>query len=298
MAMGKRIFLFLLTNILVLITMSISWQVLNHFFDIPPGYYSYLIFFSVFLGFGGAIFSLMISKWMAKKMMGVQIFDHNVSDPRLKNVLFKVHSYAKAAGLSKMPEVGVYESPEVNAFATGPSRSNSLVAVSSGLIQRMNDDEVDGVLAHEVAHIANGDMVTMTLLQGVINAIVIFAARVLADIVASAISKDERPGFFIRFGLIIAFEIVFSLLGAIVVGFFSRFREYRADNGGAKLAGRDKMVAALTKLKGTTELIDTDQAAFQSFKISGRNKSALQMLFATHPPLDERIARLQKANIV
>lgn len=298
MAMAKRVFLFILTNILILVTMSITWSILTRYFGVPQGYYPYLIFFSLFLGFGGAFLSLLMSKWMAKTMMGVKIIDPNVSDPRLKNVVFKVHNYAKAAGLSVMPEVGYYDSAEVNAFATGPSRRNSLVAVSAGLMHRMNDDEVDGVLAHEVAHIANGDMVTMTLLQGVINAIVIFAARVLANVVANAISKDERPGFFIQFGLIIAFEILFSLLGAIVVNAFSRFREYRADHGGAKLAGRDKMIAALERLKSTVDLIDEEQQAVASLKISGRNKSALQMLFASHPPLDQRIQRLQRANIV
>jgi heat shock protein HtpX len=298
-AMSKRVFLFVLTNILIMVTLSITWQFVSRFFGLPPSGYEYLMFFAVVFGFGGAFISLFMSKFMAKQMLGVKTIQPNAADPNLRRVVERVHQFAKAAGLQKMPEVGIYGSAEVNAFATGPSRNNSLVAVSQGLLQRMDDAEVDGVLAHEVAHIANGDMVTMTLLQGIINAIVIFAARVIANIVANAISKDDRgPNPFVTFGIVIGLEILLSFLGAIVVNYFSRRREFRADLGGAKYAGRDKMISALRKLQNTQMLIEPEQAALQSLKIAGRKKSAMAMLFATHPALEDRIRALERANVL
>lgn len=292
--MGKRVFLFVLTNILILVTLSISWSIISNFFDIPPNGYEYLMFFAVVFGFGGAFISLWMSKWMAKKMMGVRIIEPNTGSSEERRIVDMVHQYSRAAGLKKMPEVGIYESAEVNAFATGPSKNNSLVAVSRGLLQRMNSDEVDGVLAHEVAHIANGDMVTMTLLQGVINAIVIFLARVIANIIANSGDRDSRNPF-MYFAIVIGLEICFSILGAIVVNYFSRRREFRADYGGAKYAGKHKMIAALKRLTSTTQLIEPEQEALQSLKISGRKKSAMNLLFATHPPLEDRIQTLERA---
>lgn len=298
-AMGKRVLLFVITNILIMVTLSITWQFVSRAFDLPPYGYEYLMFFAVVFGFGGAFISLLMSKFMAKRMLGVKIIDPRTNDPQLRRVVESVHQFAKAAGIKTMPEVGYYESPEVNAFATGPSKNNSLVAVSVGLLQRMNPDEVDGVLGHEVAHISNGDMVTMTLLQGVINAVVIFLARIIAQVVVNAMSKDDRgPGPFVYFGIVIGLEIIFSLFGAIVVNYYSRRREFRADMGGARYAGRDKMLNALKKLQGTQGLIAPEQATLQTLKISSKKKSALMMLFASHPPLEERIQRLERANVL
>lgn len=296
-AISKRVFLFVLTNILILITLQISWSIISSFFNLPPNGYEYLMFFAVVLGFGGAFISLLMSKWMAKRMMGVQVIDPQTRDPLARRLVDVVHQYSRAAGLKTMPEVGVYDSPEVNAFATGPSKNNSLVAVSKGLLQRMDDSEIDGVIGHEVAHIANGDMVTMTLLQGVINAVVIFAARVIANIVASSGDRD-RPNPFMYMAIVIGLEIAFSLLGAIVVNYYSRRREFRADLGGARYAGRDKMLAALKKLSSTTQLIEPEQQALQSFKIAGRRKSALAALFSTHPAMEDRIRALERANVM
>lgn len=295
MAMAKRVSLFLITNILVILTLSILWEVVARYFEIPPQSYSYLMGFCVLFGFGGSFISLFMSKWMAKRSMGLEIIDRNVTDPRLRNVVDKVYGYAKASGIKTMPEVAVWNSPDVNAFATGPSRNNSLVAVSTGLLEKMTDDEVDGVIGHEVAHIANGDMVTMTLLQGIINAVAMFLSRVLARIIMNALNRDS---FMLYFGLVIGLQLLFSLLGSIVVGWFSRKREFRADLGGAKLAGRGKMIAGLEKLKGSLDLVDRKNPELQTMKISGGRTSWFQVLAATHPPLDERIARLQKANIV
>lgn len=296
-AMSKRVFLFLLVNILIITTLSIVWAVATSVFGLPTDGYGMLLTFSVVFGFGGAFISLFISKWMAKKMMGVQIIDPRTNDPTMRHIVDRVHEYSRAAGLTTMPEVGFYNKPEVNAFATGPSRSNSLVAVSAGLLRSMNRDQVDGVLAHEVAHIANGDMVTMTLLQGIINAIVLFLSRILASLAASAISRSDRPSPFIHLAFVIVFQICLSILGSIVVNYYSRKREFRADYGGARYAGRDKMISALEALRNTTGMIDTEQEALASLKISGKPKSALQMLFATHPPLEDRIAALKHARI-
>ncbi len=193
-----------------------------------------------------------------------------------------------------MPEVGIYFSPEVNAFATGPTRNRALVAVSSGLLETMDEDEIEGVLAHEVSHIANGDMVTMTLLQGVINAIVMFLARIIAFVITSKRDDDSRESNpFLRYAVTVILEILLSFLGMIVVAWFSRYREYKADEGGANLAGRDKMIAALEKLRRTLERSDLTHAeTLKAFKIS--SKSSLLNLFATHPPLEKRIQRLKE----
>ncbi len=297
MGMAKRIFLFVLTNILVLISLSIVWTIVQQVFHIEGNGYGALLVFSVVFGFGGAFISLLMSKFIAKRLMGVQVIDPHTQDPNARALVEKVHGLARAAGLSKMPEVGVYPGQEVNAFATGPSKKDSLVAVSAGLLNRMNEDEVEGVLGHEVAHIANGDMVTMTLLQGIVNAIAIFLARVLANIVANAMSKndDRGPSFFMQFMLIQVFQTVLMLLGSLVVNWFSRQREFRADKGGARYAGKGKMVAALRRLQGMQNLIQADQPAVQTLKISGRPRPSLARLFSTHPPLEERIARLERA---
>lgn len=292
-SMAKRVSLFLLTNILIYFTLSVTLGILQAYFGVSLQGYSYLLVIAVVFGMGGAIISLFMSKWMAKKFHGVQIIDPNSRDPHAAKLVQTVHRLAQAANLPKMPEVGIYDSPEVNAFATGPSKSDSLVAVSSGLLQKMTPDEVEGVLGHEIAHIANGDMVTMTLLQGVINTLVIFLANILARVIVSQM-RDERGGggFFMYFAIRIVLEIILTLLGSMVVAAFSRYREFRADAGGAKFAGRQKMIAALERLRG--QFIDNEDKAFQSMKISGHRGSALAALMATHPSLDVRIERLRQ----
>lgn len=301
MAIAKRIVLFLAVNILVMFTINIVLGLLGvHGYLSANGIdYRALMIFCLVWGMGGAFISLLISKPMAKWSMGVQIIDPNTNDPTERELIGKVHALARAAGLPKMPEVGIYPSPEVNAFATGATRSSSLVAVSMGLLQRMRKEEVEGVLAHEISHVANGDMVTMTLIQGIVNAFAMFLARILAFAIANASRRDDSQGssYFMQHMLSMMFEMVFLLLGSIVVAWFSRWREFRADAGGAGLAGREKMVSALKALQRMYELnnaVPETAPSVQSFKISGR-RSGLLNLFASHPPLETRIARLQGA---
>jgi heat shock protein HtpX len=298
MQIAKRVFLFVTVNILVMVSLSFAYSILANFFGLPQNGVGFLIAFCTVFGFGGAFISLLISKWMAKKMMGVEIIDPRTNDPQARWLVDRVHEYSRAAGLTVMPEVGIYNSPEVNAFATGPSKKNSLVAVSAGLLSRMTKEEAEGVLAHEVAHIANGDMVTMTLIQGVINTIVLLLARLVANVITSAINKDdENPSPFLYMGIVFALEIFFSLFGMLVVNKFSRAREYRADLGGARFAGREKMVNALRRLQNTSGLIEPEQESMATLKISSKPKSSLAMLFATHPSLDDRIRALERARI-
>jgi len=291
----KRMALFFAVNILILITLSILLQV----FGVTPYLtargidYGQLALFCLIWGFGGAFISLGLSRVMAKWMMGVQVIEPGHRDPTLRWLVETVHELSRRAGLTTMPEVGFYESHEVNAFATGPTRNRALVAVSSGLLARMNRAQVSGVLGHEVAHVANGDMVTMTLLQGVVNAFVMFIARVIAFAVSANVREESR--FMVHFAVTLVLEIVLSILGMIVVAAFSRLREYRADRGGARLAGRENMIAALQGLQRTVELIESEEhASLATLKISGK-RSGLAALFATHPPLEKRIRALQSA---
>jgi heat shock protein HtpX len=232
---------------------------------------------------------------MAKRMMGVEIVDER---GQYADLVRKVHALARASGLTKMPEVGVYQSPEVNAFATGPSRNNSLVAVSSGLLQQMTVDEVEGVLAHEIAHVANGDMVTMALVQGVVNAFVMFFARIAAFALQNVLSgdrDDDRPaasGFAYHISVMV-FEIAFSFLGMFVVAYFSRVREFRADQGGAQFAGKHKMISALKRLQQKIDLVDDSNDQLKAMKIS--SKKGLMSFLSTHPSLDDRIAALERS---
>ncbi len=286
-------------NILVVATISILLQILGvkpYLTRYGMDYQSLAIFCLVW-GMGGAFISLLISKQMAKWMMGVHVIDGNSTGREERLIVQKVHALAQKAGLTKMPEVGIYESPEVNAFATGPSRSNSLVAVSRGLLNRMNEAEVEGVLGHEVSHIANGDMVTMTLIQGVVNAFVMFLARVIAFAISAAgRERDDRRGFGGSYFLVqFALEMVFMVLGSMVVAWFSRYREFRADAGSARVAGREKMISSLQALQRVYEMPipENAQPAFQAMKISS-HKGGFLRLFSTHPPLEERIERLQR----
>lgn len=297
--MAKRVFLFATVNILVVATITVILAIFKVDRYFPQGGLAGLAIFSLLWGFVGAFISLAMSRLMAKWFMGVKVIPEDTRDPRLRELVDMVHQLSRQARLPRMPEVGFYESPDVNAFATGPTKSRALVAVSTGLLSRMGRREVEGVLAHEVAHVANGDMVTMTLVQGVINAFVLFLSRVLAFVVSQALrSRDDRDGGgMIQFMLVIVFQIVFGILGSMVVAAFSRWREYRADAGGANLAGRDSMIDALRALKRLYEpeaaRADSHHSqAFQSLKISGQ-PGGLMALFSTHPPIEQRIARLE-----
>ena len=298
MQMFKRIFLFIAVNLLVMLTISITLNVLGirPYLSANGIDYEALLAFCAVVGFSGAFISLLMSRFMAKMMMGVRVIDPSSAYGAEKELVQLVHRLSQKAGLPGMPEVGIYDSPEVNAFATGPTKSRALVAVSTGLLQQMDGPAVEGVLGHEVAHIANGDMVTMTLLQGVVNTFVMFFARIAAWVVSQALSgnrdRDESPSPFIHFLAVMVFEILFSLLGAIVVAYFSRRREFRADSGGASLAGREKMVHALQSLKSHFE-VDESQQSLATLKINGRHRSSLMALFSTHPDLDDRINALR-----
>jgi heat shock protein HtpX len=291
MVWAKRIVLFLITNILVMLTITILVEVLGLGRGLGGGGLAGLMIFCLVWGMAGSLISLALSRVMAKRMMGVQVIDPNTSDPTERKLVEIVHGLARGARLPALPEVGIYDSPEVNAFATGPTKSRALVAVSSGLLGRMNRDEVEGVLGHEITHVANGDMVTMTLLQGVVNAFVLFFARVVAMAVSQNVRQESRG--MVNFLVVIVLQIVLSLLGALVVAAFSRWREFRADHGGATLAGTPKMIAALERLRRNAEMVDTSHEALATLKIAGA-PSRFMALLASHPPLEERIARLQQ----
>jgi heat shock protein HtpX len=282
--------LFVVTNLAIMVTLSIVLGLLGVSGYILPGGgvdYGALMVFCFVWGMGGAIVSLLISRWIAKRAMGVQLVNGQTGRPELDWLYRTVARLAQQAQLP-MPEVGVYDSPEVNAFATGPSKSRSLVAVSSGLLRGMRPEEVEGVLAHEVAHIQNGDMVTLTLIQGVVNAFVLFLARIVGGIVRQ--TADERFAYMLSFVVTILLDIVLGVLGMMVVRWFSRAREFRADAGGASLAGRGNMIAALRRLQNTKELVDNSEPALATLKISGPRMMAL---LATHPPLEDRIRALE-----
>ena len=291
MVWAKRIVLFLITNILVMLTITILVEVLGLGRGLGGGGLAGLMIFCLVWGMAGSLISLALSRVMAKRMMGVQVIDPSTVDPTERTLVEIVHGLARGARLPALPEVGIYDSPEVNAFATGPTKSRALVAVSSGLLGRMNRDEVEGVLGHEITHVANGDMVTMTLLQGVVNAFVLFFARVVAMAVSQNVRQETRG--MVNFLVVIVLQIVLSLLGALVVAAFSRWREFRADHGGATLAGTPKMIAALERLRRNAEMVDTSHEALATLKIAGA-PSRFMALLASHPPLEERIARLQQ----
>lgn len=298
--MLKRITLFLLTNIMVMVTLSLVTTLLglHHYLTAKGIDYQTLAIFCGIWGMGGAFISLLISKGVAKTVMGVQIIDPNNATGETLELLNTVHRMAQQAGLTTMPEVGIYDSPELNAFATGPSKNNSLVAVSSGLLSGMNRAEVEGVLGHEVSHIANGDMVTMTLIQGVVNAFALFLSRIIAYVISIALSRDDNeelaaePGTGIYMFLTIIFDILLTLLGTLVVAAFSRYREYRADRGGANLAGKNNMIAALKRLQTVSEIEDERAPSLATLKIS--HKSSWIAWFSTHPPITQRIAQLEQ----
>jgi heat shock protein HtpX len=290
----KRIVLFLVTNLAIVIVLSIALQILGveRILDeqgVGLNLYNLLVF-SFLFGMGGSFISLAISKWTAKRLTGAQV----IAQPRNSAeqwLVETVRQQAKAAGIG-MPEVAIYDSPDMNAFATGARRDHALVAVSTGLLQKMNRGEVEAVLGHEVSHVANGDMITLALIQGVVNTFVIFLSRVIGHVVDRVVFKTERdhgPAFWIT--TIIA-QVILGILASIIVFWFSRQREFRADTGGAQLAGRNQMIAALERLKTMV-----DQPALpdqmRAFGISGGARRGLMRLFMTHPSLDERIAALK-----
>jgi heat shock protein HtpX len=292
----KRIVLFLATNLAIVVVLGITLRLLGveSILDqqgIDLNINSLLVFAAVF-GFGGSFLSLAMSKWTAKRFTGAQV----IESPRNSTeqwLVTTVKRQAQQAGIG-MPEVAIYEAPDVNAFATGMSRNNALVAVSTGLLNAMTQEEAEAVLAHEVSHVANGDMVTLALIQGVVNTFVIFLSRVIGHVVDRVVFKVERghgPAFWIT--AVIA-EIVLGILASMIVMWFSRQREFRADSGGAHLAGRQKMIAALERLKGSVNQPHLpDQLA--AFGINGGLGSGIKRLFMSHPPLDERIAVLKQS---
>ncbi len=289
----KRVALFLATNIAVLVVLGIVLQLLgvDSLLDeqgVDLDLRALLIFSAVY-GMGGSFISLALSKWMAKRTTGAQV----IRDPRTQVEMWLVETvgkHAKASGIA-MPEVAIYDSPEPNAFATGARRNSALVAVSTGLLRGMTKDEIDGVLAHEVSHVANGDMITLTLIQGVVNVFVIFFARVIGHFVDRVVFKTER-GYGIGYYVVsILAQIVLGILASTIVMWFSRHREFRADAGAARLAGANRMVAALERLKGGSNEPLPDQ--LNAFGISGGVKGGLRALFSSHPPLDDRIAGLR-----
>ena len=286
----KRILLFVGTNIAIVVTLSIVLQLLgiSGYITADGVDVTALAVFCLFWGMGGAFISLLISRWIAKKVMGVRLVDGRTGNAELDWLYHTVARLATQAQLP-VPEVGYYESEEVNAFATGPSKSKSLVAVSAGLMRAMRREEIEGVLAHEVAHIQNGDMVTMTLIQGVINAFVMFLARLIAFGIRQ--TTDERSSYFASFLVMIALEIVFGFLGMMVVAWFSRAREFRADAGGAALAGRANMIGALRRLMENKQLVDKSEPSLATLKING---TRMMLLISTHPPLEKRIQALEQ----
>ncbi len=282
----KRIFLFIATNLAVMIVIGIILSVLG--ISGNPNNLMGLLAFSAVVGFTGSIMSLMMSKWMAKKSTGAYVIEQprNETEAWLLNT---VDNQARQLGL-KRPEVAIYDAPEENAFATGPSKNNSLVAVSTGLLHGMTREEVEAVLAHEMSHVANGDMVTLTLIQGVVNTFVVFLSRIIANMVAGNNSDEEgaeSSGTFFLVSMVL--QILFGFLASFIVMWFSRQREYRADAGAAKLVGAPKMIAALQRLKGNGE--STLPREMNAMGIAGGEKDSL---LSTHPTLDNRIAALQQ----
>lgn len=292
----KRMFILIVLNILIVTTAMIVVSVVFSYLGISINDYPvlfYAVFYSI-IGMGGSFLSLYLSIFFAKKAFGVRILTPPLSGEEQK-IYEMVSNLSQKAGLPKIPQVGIYNSPEVNAFATGPSKRKSLVAVSSGLLKAMDDEEVEGVIAHEVSHIANGDMVTMALIQGMVNTMVLILARLATQVVTS---RMQRRSFFMEYMIFMMFQIALNILGSIlVVNVFSRWREYRADHGAARLSGKGKIIKALQKLGEIRIPAAVKQtASYNAFKISHQkhNQNFIQTLLSTHPPLHLRIQRLER----
>ena len=286
----KRVILFIATNLAVVLVLSIVASLLgaDRYLTQSGLDLQKLLVFSAILGFGGSFISLLMSKWMAKFSTGAQVITKPSNSMEMW-LMQTVERQARAAGIA-MPEVAIFNAPEPNAFATGATRNSSLVAVSTGLLKNMNQDEVEAVLGHEISHVANGDMVTLTLVQGVVNTFVIFLSRVIGYVIDRAVFKSERgtgPGYMMT---VFILQMVLGIGASMIVAWFSRQREFRADAGGANLAGKRKMISALQRLQSAHGQSSLPQQVAAFGIISGAAK-----LFSTHPPLEERIAALQAA---
>jgi heat shock protein HtpX len=291
----KRIFLFIVTNLAVLALLSIVIFVIERVFGLrlPQGGLGGLLVFAAVCGFGGALISLALSKWTAKHMMGVRV----IGEPQSEAEIWLVATVRRLAAQAQIqsPEVGIFEAEEMNAFATGARRNAALVAVSTGLLRSMSRSQVEAVLGHEISHVANGDMVTMALLQGVLNTFVIFLARIIGGLVDRALVRNDREGPGIGFFLTtLAAQVVLGILASMIVNWYSRGREYRADRGGANLAGTGSMIGALEALKRSHG--EPMPPQMQAFGINSGEAGAFTRLFMSHPPLDERIAALRRAS--
>jgi heat shock protein HtpX len=292
--MFKRVAMLVATNLAVMLLFGLVLSVLQAYFGVQLGQNGVLLLFAAMFGFGGAFVSLLISKWVAKRSTGMVLIAQPKSESE-RWLLEMVARQAQTAGI-KMPEVGIYDAPEINAFATGPSRNNSLVAVSTGLLRAMSRDEAEAVVGHEISHVANGDMVTMTLIQGVLNTFVIFLSRIVARAIDAMLSgnRDSSGPSFFYYIIVFALDMVFGMLAQVVVMWFSRQREFRADAGGARLAGKEKMIAALQRL-GQTYGQNTLPGSVKAFGISGGIAHGLRGLFMSHPPLEVRIQKLRES---
>lgn len=286
-----RIMLFIATNFAILIVLGFFLNVVLPAFGIHLSGNASLLVFAAVLGIGGAFVSLLLSKWLALRSTGAQV----IKEPRSQTEIWIFDTVARFARDAKigMPEIAIYDSPQPNAFATGANRNNALVAVSTGLLNSMSKEEVEAVIGHEVSHVANGDMITLTLVQGVLNTFVIFFARIIGRIIDNAISRGESNGFGIGYFIcVMVAEVILGILASIIVMWFSRWREFRADAGGAELAGRSNMISALKRLQSLQNQESDLPGELAAFGIRG--KSALSKLFMSHPPLSERIARLSQ----
>lgn len=291
--MFKRVGLFLLTNILVVITIGVLMGIILPMFGIRlEGFMGLAIFCGIF-GMSGAFISLAISRWMAKKAYKIQLITGNETNYELRELYQMVARLSKQAKLPEIPEVGIYQSNEPNAFATGPSKSSSIVAFSTGLLNNMNKNEVEAVASHEISHIANGDMITMTLLTGVVNTLVMFLSRVIAGIINNFLSEDGEGGlgFFAYIMLVLTLDAIFMIFASIPIAAFSRYREYRADAGAARLSSPSAMASALKTLGAAAQQMQTQKDSFAIAKISSTRKVSL---WATHPPIEARIKRLER----
>ena len=295
----KRFFIFIVLNILIVTTAMIVASAIFAYLGLSIEEHNitfYAIFYGI-IGMCGSFISLYTSIFFVKKSLNIGIIDPSARSKmsqQEQKIYQMVFALSKKAGLPKTPQIGVYQSPEVNAFATGPSKRNSLVAVSSGLLSQMDDDELEGVLAHEIAHIANGDMVTMALVVGMVNTMVLLLARLCAQVITS---RMNRRSFFMEYMIFIAFQMVFNILGTIlVVNVFSRAREYKADKEGARLSGKNKMIQALKSLQSTFQYAHPASSRYNAFKISSHKtkRNFVMNLFSTHPPLEMRIRRLER----
>lgn len=300
----KRIFIYLAVNFLVVISISIIINLLGirPYLGARGVDYQALLVFCAIWGFAGSFISLQLSRWSAKRAMGVELIDpRSPAGPVESRLVETVTRLCQRAGLDTLPEIGIYPSNEVNAFATGPSKNRSLLAVSSGLLNSMDATAVEGVLGHEIAHINNGDMVTMTLIQGVVNTFVMFFSRIAVIAIENMMRRDsddrhgEGLGYFAHMILVSLFETVFMFLSAPLIYYFSRVREYRADKGSAEITGRETMIHALESLQKCAGLVDNrSQPALAVMKINGQASGLLSMLFSSHPPIDARIAALRR----